>query len=457
MRSTRRGLLDPLLRASSGRRWVVSAFVFLGSVAILSGLVMISTKSPLFSVSAIGMALVLAAMAWLGLERSGTAILVLAMFFAPMNSVRPSSAVSFVTAADLLFVAGFFILLPVIVFRRLAPPPYFVVGAAILLTAGLFASLASVDVGLSLNAMARLSVAALGLPVAFMLWHPGRRTVTALAAAYISGQVMSVAFAVANGAAPQTGRYEGLATHVNFFGLGALLAVSLVPFVASTISPGYRWMPWMASLICMYGIWISGSRAALLVVVLVAAVYPVFERSGRAALLLGFAGAGAIVAAGRLAETGGENAFSRLLGGSTSEVSDSARQDLLESAISSFREHPLLGTGFANALEAHNIYLEVAVAAGIFGAFGHLLILWSAVRPMFVLPKPFQKLAYPALAYVMVGLITNSLWDRFIWAALSLSLIAHLVAAAEESQSAGSMPWTETLTDARGPKMGVGA
>ena len=408
-----------------------AVLVFVGCVSFLGVLLLLAALSPVAAIVAIGFAGLLALIVSLGLVRTATAIILLAMFFAPLNNVRPSSAVSFVTAADLLFVLGFVLLAPVIVFRRVSPPLIFILGSVILLSTGLLASLGSFDPGVSVNHMARLVVSALGLPVAFMFWRPDKRLVAILAGAYVAGQVYSIGYALFAGGA-EGGRYAGLATHANFFGLSSLLAASLVPYVASLTPPSQRWMPWAAGVVCLYGIWISGSRAALLVILLIAVIYPLLERSVKAAGLLAFAGAGVMIAAGRLFDDSGDNALSRLLGGGHASYSDVSREQAMTVAIRSFEAHPLLGTGFINPLAAHNIYLEIVVAVGLSGLVGYGFILWSGVSGLFTLTKPFNQLAYPIFAYAAIGSITNALWDRFIWAALSLSLIAHLLAADEK-------------------------
>jgi hypothetical protein len=37
---------------------------------------------------------------------------------------------------------------------------------------------------------------------------------------------------------------------------------------------------------------------------------------------------------------------------------------------------------------------------------------------------PLHRLGYVALGYAAIGLLTNSLWDRFVWMGLSLSVLA---------------------------------
>lgn len=406
--------------------------MFVGSVSFLGVLLLLAALSPVAAIVAIGLAVFLAVMVNFGLVRTATGIIVLAMVFAPLNDVRPSSSLSFVTAADLLFLLGFVLLAPVIAFRRIEPPMFFVLGSTILLAAGFLASLGSTEPGVSFNHMTRLVVAALGLPVVFMLWRPNKGTVALLASAYVAGQVFSVVDAFIEGPVGN-GRYDGLTTHPNFFGLSSLLAAGLVPYIVSLTPPARRWLPWAAGGFCLLGIWMSGSRAALLTIMLIVVIFPARERSMKAAGLLGLAGVGALVAFDRVFDASGDNALARLLGGTSSYDSDNAREGLIAQGLTSFRSHPLLGTGFVDPLLAHNIYLEVAVAVGIVGLFGYVFIVWSTVSPLFTLPKPFNQLAYPALAYAAVGLLTNALWDRFIWAALALALLAHLLAKDELS------------------------
>ncbi|MEO6472314.1 MAG: O-antigen ligase family protein [Aeromicrobium sp.] len=336
--------------------------------------------------------------------------------------------------SDVFFLLGFGLLIPTLLIRRFHPPTYFLLGSVVLVVMGLLASLGSTDPGTSLNAMTRLVVSALGLPAAFLLWRPNNKIVLWLASAYVLGQCLSVADALIKGAAPSTGRYQGLATHVNFFGLSALLATCLLPYIAAFIRPSWRWGVLAAAAICSYGVWISGSRAALLVLILVALIFPLVERSVPAA---GFLAAGlsfALLLSGKLLNEGGDNALGRLQGDTTTDYSDRERSRALTESIRVFRDHPLLGTGFENALAAHNIYLEIGVAVGVIGVVAYLFVLGSTVYPLFSVPHPYHRLAYPALAYASIGMITNALWDRFIWSALSLAIIATYLAAEAEDE-----------------------
>lgn len=422
-RLSRRDARPAVTYRGSAPSWVSAAGVFTGCVVVLALLLVMSRGSG----APAGVALVLSAgtvlLVWQGVERTATGLVVLAMMLAPLNAIRPIGGAGVVTASDVFFAAGFGLLAPVIVVRRLRVPTTFLLGHGIILTVGLLVSVASTDPALSLNFMARLVAAALGLPILFVLWGPSRRVVVALAWAYVVGVVVSLVGGLAQGP-DLSGRYDGLTSHVNFFGLSALLGATLIPFIASMTVPSWRWIPYAAGTLCLAGIWVSGSRAALVVVALMAVMYPVLNRSLKAA---GFLALGAIVVlaqSGRLLQEEGGSALARLLGGGAAEASDLERERAIAEGVRSFYDHPVFGGGFEQALAAHNIYLQMTVAVGLVGVIGYVLILGSAVAPLVTQGRPYGLLAYPALAYVFVGLLSNILWDRILWSVLSLAFLA---------------------------------
>jgi O-antigen ligase len=164
------------------------------------------------------------------------------------------------------------------------------------------------------------------------------------------------------------------------------------------------------------------------VVVLITVLYPMVERSAMAGyVVVTLAILGAAFGGFVLNRFGNGSAIDRLQGDRTSSVSDSARADQLQTGFNRFFDHPVLGDGFSNApLLAHNIYLEVAVVVGLVGLVGYLLVLWCTVQPLFLRKHPMHRLGHAALAYCAVGMLTNSLWDRFVWAVLALAFLANL-------------------------------
>lgn len=407
------------------------------AVAILAALVLLSSQSLTLGLISLAVAVLLTSMVSIGPTRTGTIFVMLALFTAPMDDVRPLGASSFVTLSDVFFVLGFGLLGPAMLRAHVHLPKAYVAGSVIVLVSGLGASVLSDEAILSMTTMFRLVAAAIVLPALFMLWRPSFRTIDWLAASYVAGQMVSVADSIV-GDASTGNRHQGLSTHPNFFGLCGMLSFALCLHLLSRVPQKWHWVIWGAMAGSFISTVTSGSRAALLVVVLITVLYPAVERSamaGYAVVTLAILGA---ASGGWVLNRFGEgSAINRLQGDSTSRVSDASRADQIEIGFQRFLDHPVLGDGFANApLHAHNIYLQVAVVVGLVGFVGYLLVLWCTVQPLFLRNHPMHRLGHAAMAYAAVGMLTNSLWDRFVWAVLALAFLANL----PETESPESTP-----------------
>lgn len=411
------------MRFVSSRGVAASVVPWSLTLGLLALLVLMGTRSPFMGFAAIGMAAMIVLLVCFDLVQAGTLLVTVAMLLAPLNDLRLGA--SYVTVSDIVFVLGFAVLTPVVVRRRVKLPALFVTGLGILFTMGVIASVAAPIPIVSASQVFRLVVGAFFLPMFMMAWRPPAVAIVRFAAAYILGTVFSVFYGLLQGPVAGDARYIGFTYHPNYLGLSCLLAATLVPYVVSMVSPGVRWIFWVAGLVAAYGVYLSGSRAALLVLIMIIAIYPFVERSIRAGgfVLLGVAGV--LAFAGRLLQEDGNSAIGRLFGGGTATGSDLDRRQKLGEAWQQFLDHPLLGNGFDGGLGSHNIYLQVAVAVGIFGLVGYLMILWSAIRPLFW-AGPGHRLAYPVLAYAAIGPLTNTLWERLIWAVIALCLAANL-------------------------------
>jgi O-antigen ligase len=74
---------------------------------------------------------------------------------------------------------------------------------------------------------------------------------------------------------------------------------------------------------------------------------------------------------------------------------------------------------------AHNIYVQVGAAIGLVALAGFVTMLLWLLLPLFTRTRPpAYRLAYPALAYVLVGPLTDTLADTSMWAAVSLAMLA---------------------------------
>lgn len=370
----------------------------------------------------------------LGLDRTGSLFLLAAITAAPLNNVRPIPALSFVTLADLLFVVGFLILIPHFAGTPLKLPAPFIAGVVLVLAMGSLASIASDDAALSFNHMMRLAVGAFGLAVLLCWWRPNLRTTTAAAAGYVLGNCISVVYGIIHGP-PAGGRHVGLSTHPNVMGLCDALALALIPFLLVAVRRESRWLVLLGGATCAYGIWINGSRGALLTSFAILVMYPVITRSLTAGLgVVAFGFSVPLVVTQMADRVGNTSALGRLLGRGNATGSNQEREEAARVAIDQFTASPLLGGGFGPVLEAHNIYLQIAAAVGVFGLVGFLIILWALVRPLFIYPEPYGLLAVPAVAYAMAGMIFPLLWDRYIWCVLALALIGPILGAEAKSR-----------------------
>ena len=394
--------------------------MWLGSLVMLAGLLLVGTQSMVAAIAALGLAGGLALIACLGLAKGGTFLVTIAMFLAPLNDLRLGA--SYVTVSDVIFVLGFMVLTPTVLRNKIRISTMFLFGLGILLTTGAIASAAAPIPVVSVSQLFRLMVGAFLLPIFFMVWRPPTPVIVRFAAAYMFGTVFSVGYGLLQGPVAGDARYVGFTYHPNYLGLSCLLAASLAPYVTAKVQPQYRWIFWFAALISSYGVWISGSRAALIVLIMLVVVYPFVERSIRAVWVVGLAFTGALAFSGKLLQEDGNSALGRLFGSGTASGSDEDRRRVLSGAWAQFKQHPILGNGFDGGIGSHNIYLQVAVAVGIFGLIGYLFIIWSALRTIFWVGTG-HRLAYPVLAYAAIGPLTNTLWERMIWAVLALAFI----------------------------------
>ena len=393
------------------------------AVLVLGALVLLATQGTALVAVAVALALGLVAVLTWGTERVGTALVTLGVLSAPMNDLRPIPSADIATFSDVFLLLGFGLLLPRLLARSPRPQALHLVGSLVLITFGMLASLACPDPVTSIGYLGRMLTTLTVLPLAFVVWRPGRRMVNVLAWAYVVGQLVSMLGGFARGPVDDN-RYDGLTTHPNFYGMCAMLAGAICLHLFREARPGRRWIPLLALAGCAASVLNSGSRAALLAAVLLAVLYPLLDRSGKAGYTLAL-GASLLVAFANvlLPHVQQGSALDRLLGNTSSAGSDTVREQALSTTFQDFLHHPLLGEGFsAVTTETHDAYLEVANAFGIFALLGYLAILWSIARLAFRQGGDRNRLAYAAVGYCFIILFINTIWDRFAWVALCLVL-----------------------------------
>jgi O-antigen ligase len=257
------------------------------------------------------------------------------------------------------------------------------------------------------------------LPLAVVAWRPSSKVVTQLAWAYVIGQMISTAYAYVHPIEAQ-GRSFGWTTHPNFFGIGGQTAYALLVFLFYRTPPRRRWILLIPAAVVGQSVLMSGSRASLLCIMLVTIAWPLVERTAISWYVLVSGGIIAAALANPILSASGESsAISRLAGNITTGGSNLARTEALSKAWHEFLDKPFTGSGFIQILDVHNAYLEVVVGGGLLALIGYVMMLSSLCSGL-LRPVHPNRMAYVALSYAAFALIGPTLWDRIVWAALTL-------------------------------------
>lgn len=400
-------------------RWAAVPMVVLAAV-----LALLATQGLIYALVAIAMSAYLVAVLVFGMTRVGIATLMACMATAPeYKGLVPSMGT--VTPTDLLMVMGFGLLLPRIVQGRFHAPVPYLVGTSVVAISGLIATVLSASMLESAFGLTFWLLVIVGLPTAVVLWAPGQRTIRLLAWSYIVGHMLSWAAGTALHHVVN-GRYYGLTNHPNYFAEAGLLAVALLIYLYFSYD---SWRPRVVVLgfgaLSLLSILLSGSRGATVVVAVLVLMIPIVERSAIAGFLWAVAGAALVgLAPFLLNVTGNTAAIQRLLGNGSAQGSDQVRSEGLHSGLQMVREKPVFGRGLVSAdlFNIHNNYLEVAVAIGVVGLVGYLLVLFAFARPLFE-NHVHRRLCYTVWAYIGWGATVPALYDRSIWLPMMLAAL----------------------------------
>lgn len=401
--------------------------MLIGAAVLAAFLVFVAAQgNTIFTYVAVGAAGLVFVVSVLGPERTGILFLMGAFFTAPYYKGTGPSLESPVTATDALLLFGFALLLPRILEGRLKLPVVYWVGVMLVLSAGLLSSAGSMSPGESYMALMFWMIVMVGLPIAFAMWGPSLVVIDLLAGSFVLGQMFSFALGWMRGNVA-LGRHAGLATHPNYFAEGGMLAIALLLYLA------YRHFGrsalWSAAIlgagaVCAATVHFSGSRAAIVVIAVLILMIPLVERSALTGFVMALLVALAIVALPIIADLAGQgSAIDRLTGGGGSSQSNSARTLGLDEGLDRFFAHPIIGDGLIDLFDIHNNFLEVAVAIGIFGLAGYLMVLYAFARPIFGRGE-LRRLCYPVWGYIGFGATVPSLYDRSIWTVVALSVVA---------------------------------
>jgi hypothetical protein len=371
---------------------------------------------------------------YLGPDRLGIGLVLLGMFLAPQNNIRPGMSTQ-VAWCDIAFALGFALLLPRILEHRGRVPGLFAGGALVLSVMTISSSIVAPRPIDSLWWGAHLLAAGVLLPLlmTFIGATGGERL--RFAAAFVAGQVISTVVGLVQGSG-ESGRYQGTTYHPNFFAFGGILAVALTPYLFQHARDNWRYAVVGAGLLSAWSISLSGSRGALIALIAMAIVYPLMERSALSAYALLAVTFISIPLLRAVADNAGPySAIGRILGKEKSiDGSDDARRTALSTGWERFTHSPIVGSGYSENLEIHNVPLQVAVAVGVIGLVGWLMMMAACLSPLVRLTE-HRRMGYVAVAYLGMGLTEPGLWDRVAWAPLSLALLAAARMPAQDSES----------------------
>lgn len=376
-----------------------------------------------------GMAGLLLAMGFCGLALFGAerfGILALAGSFATAPMYRGIGSIGPVTPTDLLLLVGLVLLLPVVFERRWSDvPSAFVLAVGSLVVLGLLALTRAVDPSTSLIFLIQWMLVFGALPVFLVLWRPARSVIDLLLGSFVAGQVVSTGYGFLTGVGAD-GRLRGLSHHPNDFGLAAGICIAIIFYLLPHYrSSGVRVLLGGLVALNLFGLVMSGSRGATLAVALVVVLIPVVERSGLWAAAVGLAGALGLGLLPFAIHLGGEGgSLSRLSGDATAVASDTARTDALAEGWHRFLASPFIGSGLDTQVgEYHNLFLEVAVAFGIFGVMAYLVACYVFARPVLT-NHPLRRLSYLPWLFLVVGITFPGIVDRTIAVPMAISMLA---------------------------------
>lgn len=418
-------LLPSVRRPGADLPWSAVG-VHLVAGAFVALLVYAATLGNLAIYATVVVAAFVAVVAILGPERTGVLTLMAAYFTAAFYKGFAPSPGSIVTGTDVLLLVGFALLLPQILQGKARLPLLYYAGVAVVFVTGLVASALSVNPAGSYQALAFWMIVMFGLPIAVSLWGPSGRQIDLLVWSFVAGQIFSFAAGTAQGYI-HANRYFGMASHPNYFAQSGMMAIALLIYLAyrhfgKTVLVSAAIL--VAGGVCATTVVLSGSRAATVVVAVLILMIPVVERSALTGFLLAALGALVLVALPLAADIAGKgSSLDRLAGGGGAAQSSSARTLHLDDGLDRFFQDPLLGSGLIDLFLIHNNFLEVAVAIGIFGLAGYLMVLWAFARPIFGNNK-YRRLAYVVWGYIGFGATVPGLYDRSIWAVVALSVVA---------------------------------
>lgn len=215
---------------------------------------------------------------------------------------------------------------------------------------------------------------------------------------------------------PAGTRALGFASHPLHLATSAVFATGLACWMAAQSGWATKWVGRISVVILALGLYASGSRggsaAGILLIALCAFLLPTIRRrihvvvAAVAVLLAGIIGFTPALGTAILKTT-------RLYGGTTNEVSDVGRGQVLQQGLGDFRESPIYGIGVRYISEAHTLYAGVLASGGLIFFAAYLAFTIGSLRAVASTLLVDRALGGALLATLIASLAYWAVADEF--------------------------------------------
>lgn len=386
----------------------------------------------------------------------GACCIVVGTAMISFNALRAGADMSDVMIADIFLLIGTILLVPLLFNRRSlsqGKPVWLIVAASLLSISGMLSAISATDIEPNLIVTVRFTIALLGVPLILGVTASSPARFAFMTDIWLSFVAFNAAIAFLDFLGVTSigptlssnlfvGRFAGLTAHPNHLTLACTMALPVALSLASIARKPLRGAFYIHLVISLVlGVFVSGSRAGLLAGIFGIGFVPFYQRYARkgALFILGI-GAVTILLVSSYLETDSGDIFigiQRLTGAVSVGESDVGRLEYYSEALSDFIANPLVGQGFSNVRTAHNIYLQLLQAGGLIAflafalfAFGTLHLGWRLMHKS-TLTTEMKNLAgaltASMLVWLLVGLVQNQMYDRFLYVPAGLMLGLQLV------------------------------
>lgn len=350
-----------------------------------------------------------------------------AAFTAPLNGLRVGGLL---TVADVLLIGGAILILAIRSVRpvdstwRFFQP--FLISVGLIGFGGLVGTLIGGYGWNGIVDLVRFVLSTLGVLAVFGLWAPERASVRLLAWAFLAGTAVNGFLGIFL-LKDTVGRAIGLAVHSNHFAVAGLLACGAGIGLSLTSEGRRRSIASGLTAVVAAGLIASGSRAAIVGLLAFVVWFLLYARQLRLIAWSLCVGTAMVLAVGSgVVSPTSTDALGRLIGKDpTAALSDDARRDARSTAVRSIEANPITGVGFSAAKEAHNVYLQLWAASGLFGVAGALGLMFAAGRMVWARPKKDMLLGALVCSYggyLVAAMFSTVLWDRYLWLHVALAV-----------------------------------